>query len=149
MPPYAQVSNVATSITNPVQFARAVGSTCQVLIPHAGETWTLVALPSGQLRLVSSLSYVTIGAAHPASLKFFSYISAGQSRRLGRRPLVRGTVRNPNDHPHGENTYCCIIIHTKFYGKYIFKFIFHFHNLKNSLPNTRVWCQSIIEFFFT
>ena len=103
-PAYAYISSVAVAPQNTAQFARAVGSVCQVLIPRANERWALVALPSKQLRLVSNASYVMLGSAYPHSLRFFAVVNAGQRRREGRRPMVRGTVRNPNDHPHGGRT---------------------------------------------
>ena len=75
-----------------------------VWIPEAGRGWALLTLPSGQLRLVDNRSYVALGGSHPQSRRFFVLPNAGWVRRAGRRPIVRGTVKNPNDHPHGGRT---------------------------------------------
>lgn len=102
--PYAHISGVGVDSTLIVRFARAVGATCRVLLPQASLGWALVVLPSGQLRFIPNLGYVTLGGAQPQTARFFVVPNAGWGRRLGRRPLVRGTVRNPNDHPHGGRT---------------------------------------------
>jgi len=64
----------------------------------------LVVLPSKQLRFIPNQGYVALGGSQPTTRRFFVTPNAGFNRRLGRRPVVRGTVRNPNDHPHGGRT---------------------------------------------
>jgi len=99
--PYAQVSSVASVIGQSAQFARAVGSTCRVLLPDAQSNWALVTLPSGQLRFLPNSCFAMMGGAHAQSARFFATPNAGWARRAGRRPTVRGIAKNPNDHPHG------------------------------------------------
>jgi ribosomal protein L2 len=102
--PYARVSGVASTLDQTARFARAVGSTCRVLLPQTAGSWALVVLPSGQLRFLANNTFVALGGAHPQSARFFMIPNAGWNRRAGRRPIVRGTARNPNDHPHGGRT---------------------------------------------
>lgn len=77
VPPYAHVSGVAVAPLSAVTIARAVGSTCRVLIPSAGAGWALLTLPSGKLRLVSNQSYVALGGSHPQSANTFTARNAG------------------------------------------------------------------------
>ena len=102
--PYARVSWVAPSVGTSAQFARALGTTCRVLIPQLTPGWALVSLPSGRLIFVSNRSYLLLGGTCPEALRLFPYANAGVRRQQGRHPVVRGTVRNPNDHPHGGRT---------------------------------------------
>ncbi|MBI1833688.1 MAG: 50S ribosomal protein L2 [Candidatus Andersenbacteria bacterium] len=58
-------------------------------------------LASGEVRLIAKESYATIGKVSNPDHWLQRIGSAGRSRRLGRRPQVRGKVMNPVDHPHG------------------------------------------------
>jgi len=78
---------------------RAAGTFAQVL--KKTPFYTLVRLPSSEIRYVSSMSLATVGAISNPLYKFSSLYKAGQARWLGRRPSVRGVAMNPIDHPHG------------------------------------------------
>jgi hypothetical protein len=67
-------------------------------------SWAFLLLPSGQPKFVLSDSYVSLGITHPFYRDRRPVILAGDARRLGCRPRVRGTVKNPNDHPNGGRT---------------------------------------------
>lgn len=58
-------------------------------------------LPSGEIRLIPKDSYATLGKVSNADWWLTNIGSAGRSRRMGRRPQVRGKAMNPVDHPHG------------------------------------------------
>ena len=60
-----------------------------------------VRLPSSEMRLVSVDCKATIGQVGNSEHENIKLGKAGRSRWLGRRPEVRGSVMNPNDHPHG------------------------------------------------
>lgn len=64
----------------------------------------LVRLTSGELRLFSLDCYCTLGRVGNVGHKDVIIGSAGKSRHLGRRPVVRGRAMNPVDHPHGGRT---------------------------------------------
>lgn len=81
------------------QLARAAGTVAQ-LIAKEGEYVTL-RLPSGEVRLVSKYCWATIGQVGNADVMNVTVGKAGRNRWLGRRPRVRGVVKNPVDHPHG------------------------------------------------
>jgi hypothetical protein len=75
--PYARVSGVTADASLIVRFARAVGTTCRVLLPEASQGWALVVLPSGQLRFIPNTGYVTVGGAQPQTARFFVVPNAG------------------------------------------------------------------------
>lgn len=58
-------------------------------------------MPSGEVRLILKDSYATIGKSSNSDWRLMRIGSAGRSRRMGRRPSVRGKAMNPVDHPHG------------------------------------------------
>ncbi len=60
-----------------------------------------IKLPSGEIRKIRKTCLCTIGQSSNPDKKNISLGSAGRRRHLGRRPTVRGTAMNPNDHPHG------------------------------------------------
>lgn len=60
-----------------------------------------VRLPSGEVRMISLNCKATIGQVGNVDHENVSIGKAGRSRWLGRRPHVRGSAMNPNDHPHG------------------------------------------------
>jgi len=81
------------------QFVRAAGATAQV-VAKEGKYVTLK-LPSGEVRMVRRECYATIGQVGNIDERNLSLGKAGRSRHKGRRPMVRGSVMNPVDHPHG------------------------------------------------
>jgi len=81
------------------QIARSAGNGCQLLAKEGG--YAVVRLPSGEMRRVLIGCRATIGSVGNEDHVNISLGKAGRSRWLGRRPKVRGVVRNPVDHPHG------------------------------------------------
>ena len=63
--------------------------------------YALLRLPSGELRNVSDNCMATIGVVSNLDHENVNYGKAGRVRHMGVRPTVRGSVMNPNDHPHG------------------------------------------------
>ena len=78
---------------------RSAGSSAQIL-GREGK-YTLIRLTSGEVRKVLSVCYATIGEVGNADQELVSLGKAGRKRHMGIRPTVRGSVMNPNDHPHG------------------------------------------------
>ena len=81
------------------QLARAAGNSAQLMAKENG--FALLRLPSGELRNVSAECRATIGTVGNAVHENVKLGKAGRTRHLGVRPTVRGSVMNPNDHPHG------------------------------------------------
>ena len=81
------------------QMTRSAGASVQVL-GHEG-AYTLLRLTSGEVRKVLSTCRATIGEVGNADYELVNYGKAGRKRHMGIRPTVRGSVMNPNDHPHG------------------------------------------------
>lgn len=81
------------------QLARAAGNAAQLMAKEGG--YALLRLPSSELRKVSELCMATIGTVGNNDHLNVKLGKAGRTRHLGIRPTVRGSVMNPNDHPHG------------------------------------------------
>lgn len=81
------------------QMIRGAGTAAQLLARE--EKYTLIRLPSGEIRRVLSACMATIGQVGNPEHKNQQSGKAGRTRWLGRRPQVRGSAMNPNDHPHG------------------------------------------------
>ena len=81
------------------QMARSAGSSVQILGTEG--KYTLLRLSSGEVRKVLSTCRATIGEVGNADHELVSLGKAGRKRHMGIRPTVRGSVMNPNDHPHG------------------------------------------------
>ena len=81
------------------QIARSAGSSVQIL-GHEGK-YTLLRLTSGEVRKVLSVCRATIGEVGNEDYELVNIGKAGRKRHMGIRPTVRGSVMNPNDHPHG------------------------------------------------
>ena len=81
------------------QLARAAGGYVQLVGRDAG--YAQIKLRSGELRLVRSECFATIGAVSNPDHQNVVIGKAGRSRWLGLRPVVRGVAMNPIDHPHG------------------------------------------------
>jgi large subunit ribosomal protein L2 len=65
------------------------------------EKYATVRLPSGEMRLVPVGCRATIGQIGNLDHELINIGKAGKKRHMGIRPTVRGSVMNPNDHPHG------------------------------------------------
>ena len=81
------------------QLARAAGNAAQ-LMAKEGE-YSLLRLPSGELRKVPANCMATVGQVGNLDHENVKIGNAGRKRHMGWRPTVRGSVMNPNDHPHG------------------------------------------------
>jgi len=81
------------------QMMRAAGAFAQLAGKDSG--YAQLKLRSGELRIVPLDCRATIGILSNAEHQNTSYGKAGRRRWLGRRPVVRGVVMNPVDHPHG------------------------------------------------
>ena len=78
---------------------RSAGSGAVVMAQEGVET--TLTLPSGEVRLISSNSFASIGAVSNPEHGLMTVGKAGRSRQMGIRPSVRGTAMNPRDHAHG------------------------------------------------
>lgn len=81
------------------QLARAAGAMAQLVARENG--YATLRLPSGEVRLVPQTCWATIGQVGNLDASNVTVGKAGRTRWRGRRPHVRGSVRNPVDHPHG------------------------------------------------
>ena len=81
------------------QLVRSAGNMAQLMAKENG--YALLRLPSGELRNVSDKCMATIGVVSNLDHENVNYGKAGRVRHMGVRPTVRGSVMNPNDHPHG------------------------------------------------
>ncbi|WP_019535593.1 50S ribosomal protein L2 [Paenibacillus ginsengihumi] len=81
------------------QLVRAAGTEAQ-LLGKEGQ-YVIVRLTSGEMRKILKVCRATIGSVGNEDHELISIGKAGRSRWLGKRPEVRGSVMNPNDHPHG------------------------------------------------
>ena len=81
------------------QLARSAGASAQLLGKE--EKYVLVRLSSGEVRMVLATCRATIGSVGNEQHSLIQLGKAGRKRWLGKRPQSRGSVMNPNDHPHG------------------------------------------------
>ena len=81
------------------QLARAAGIQAQLMAKEGA--YALIRLPSGELRNVPVECMATIGQVGNIDHENVHIGKAGRTRHMGIRPTVRGSVMNPNDHPHG------------------------------------------------
>ena len=81
------------------QMVRSAGNSAQ-LMAKEGKYATL-RLPSGEMRMVPIVCRATVGTVGNVDHNLIKIGKAGRKRHMGIRPTVRGSVMNPNDHPHG------------------------------------------------
>jgi large subunit ribosomal protein L2 len=81
------------------QLVRSAGTSAQIL--GREERYVLVRLASGEVRKVLGTCRATIGEVGNADHMNVNIGKAGRTRHMGIKPTVRGSVMNPNDHPHG------------------------------------------------
>ena len=81
------------------QLARAAGTSAQIL--GREDKYVLIRLSSGEVRKVLGVCRATIGVVGNIDHELVNVGNAGRTRHMGIRPTVRGSVMNPNDHPHG------------------------------------------------
>ena len=99
IPVGTQVHNIELKPGKGGQMVRSAGTSAQ-LMAKEGKYVTL-RLPSGEMRMVPLECRDTIGVIGNIDHNLINYGKAGRKRHMGIRPTVRGSVMNPNDHPHG------------------------------------------------
>ncbi len=95
----AAVHNIEMKPGKGGQMVRSAGTVAQ-LMAKEGKYATL-RLPSGEMRMVPIDCRATIGTVGNGDHELIKIGKAGRTRHMGIRPTVRGSVMNPNDHPHG------------------------------------------------
>ncbi|MCI8604167.1 MAG: 50S ribosomal protein L2 [Ruminiclostridium sp.] len=93
------IHNVELHPGKGAQLVRSAGNMAQLMAKENG--YAMVRLPSGELRNVLDNCMATIGVVSNADHSNVNIGKAGRTRHMGIRPTVRGSVMNPNDHPHG------------------------------------------------
>ena len=81
------------------QLVRSAGNYAQLMAKEG--KYVQVKLPSGEVRMIGQLCKATIGQVGNIDNENITVGKAGRKRHMGIRPTVRGSVMNPNDHPHG------------------------------------------------
>ena len=99
IPTGSNVHNIEMKPGKGGQMVRAAGNAAQ-LMAKEGKFATL-RLPSGEMRMVPIDCRATIGTVGNGDHELVKIGKAGRKRQMGIRPTVRGSVMNPNDHPHG------------------------------------------------
>ena len=94
-----EIHNIELYPGKGAQFVRSAGNSAQ-LMAKEGKYATL-RLPSGEMRMVPIVCRATIGQVGNIEHGLVNIGKAGRKRHMGVRPTVRGSVMNPNDHPHG------------------------------------------------
>ncbi|MCQ2609219.1 MAG: 50S ribosomal protein L2 [Lachnospiraceae bacterium] len=89
------------------RLARSAGNSAQLMAKEGA--FATLRLPSGEMRLVPIECRATIGIVGNGEHNLINYGKAGRKRNMGIRPTVRGSVMNPNDHPHGGGEGKCSI----------------------------------------
>jgi large subunit ribosomal protein L2 len=93
------IHNIEMHVGKGGQIARSAGAVATLMAKEG--KYSLIKMPSGELRKILMECQATIGQLTNIEHKNINVGKAGKSRWLGRRPHVRGTVMNPIDHPHG------------------------------------------------
>ena len=99
IPVGTEIHNIELYPGKGAQFVRSAGNSAQ-LMAKEGKYATL-RLPSGEMRMVPIVCRATIGVVGNGEHALVNIGKAGRKRHMGIRPTVRGSVMNPNDHPHG------------------------------------------------
>ena len=93
------IHNIELKPSKGGQLVRSAGASAQVLGKEG--KYVLVRLKSGEVRMILATCRATIGEVGNEQHGLVNIGKAGRTRWLGKRPTVRGSVMNPNDHPHG------------------------------------------------
>lgn len=99
IPTGTQIHNIELYPGKGGQLVRSAGAGAQ-LMAKVGD-YAQIRMPSGEVRLVHLKCMATLGQVGNVDHENIEIGKAGRSRHMGRRPTVRGSVMNPNDHPHG------------------------------------------------
>ena len=93
------IHNIELTLGKGGQLARSAGQSAQIL--GREDKYVLIRLSSGETRKVLGTCMATIGEVGNEDYSLVRLGKAGRTRHMGIRPTVRGSVMNPNDHPHG------------------------------------------------
>lgn len=93
------VHNIELKAGKGGQMARSAGAYAQLMAKEGN--YAVLRLPSGEMRMVRKECRATIGQVGNTDHSNLTIGKAGRVRHMGIRPTVRGSVMNPNDHPHG------------------------------------------------
>jgi len=99
IPMGTMVHNIELKPGKGAQLVRSAGASAQVLGKE--DRYVIIRLTSGEVRKILSTCRATIGEVGNESHELVKIGKAGRKRHMGIRPTVRGSVMNPNDHPHG------------------------------------------------
>lgn len=99
MPVGTLVHNIELKAGKGGQIVRSAGASAQLMAKEGGRA--LLRLPSGEVRYVKDNCRATVGQVGNVEYANEVIGKAGRKRHMGIRPTVRGSVMNPNDHPHG------------------------------------------------
>lgn len=93
------IHNIELKPGKGAQMVRSAGNSAQLMAKE--DNYAQVRLPSGEVRKVRIECRATVGEVGNLDHENISIGKAGRKRHMGIRPTVRGSVMNPNDHPHG------------------------------------------------
>ena len=93
------VHNIELKPGKGAELARSAGCSAQIL--GREDNYVMIRLSSGEVRKVLGVCLATIGEVGNEDYGLVKLGKAGRKRHMGIRPTVRGSVMNPNDHPHG------------------------------------------------
>ena len=93
------IHNIELRPKKGAELARSAGASAQILGREGN--YVMIRLSSGEQRKVLGTCFATIGEVGNADHELVKLGKAGRTRHMGIRPTVRGSVMNPNDHPHG------------------------------------------------
>jgi len=99
MPVGTQIHNIEMKPGKGGQLVRSAGNVAQLMAKEG--KFAIVRLPSGEMRKLPIGCRATIGQVGNTDHELITVGKAGRKRHMGIRPTVRGSVMNPNDHPHG------------------------------------------------
>ena len=99
IPVGANVHNIEMLPGKGGQMVRSAGNSAQLMAKEGA--YATLRLPSGEMRMVPIECRATIGVVGNGEHNLINYGKEGRKRHMGIRPTVRGSVMNPNDHPHG------------------------------------------------
>ena len=99
IPVGTEIHNIELHLGKGGQLVRTAGASAQLMAKEG--KYAHVRMPSGEMRLIPVDAKATIGVIGNSDYENVSLGKAGRKRHMGIRPTVRGSVMNPNDHPHG------------------------------------------------
>lgn len=96
-----QIHNIEIIPNSGGKIIRSAGSYAEVLGTDEKEKYTILKMPSGEIRKINFNCFATIGQVSNSEHNLVVIGKAGRSRHMGIRPTVRGSAMNPVDHPYG------------------------------------------------